>query len=79
MGIYVQVSKKSSYSGITSYEFSSDLGSGEFSVNESTGAVDYYKKMPEDKKCIYFSRAARKVINSWKENGKLPEYEVWMS
>ncbi|WP_341266203.1 hypothetical protein WKC53_08640 [Morganella morganii] len=44
MGIYVQVSKKSSSSGITSYVFSSNFRSGEFSINENTGQIDYYKK-----------------------------------
>lgn len=79
MGIYVQVSKKSSSSGITSYVFSSNFRSGEFSINENTGQIDYYKKMPDDDKQIYFSRAARKIIATWKQTGILPENEVWVS
>ncbi|HHN8405159.1 TPA: hypothetical protein ACRRXZ_003738 [Morganella morganii] len=79
MGIYVQVSKKSSSSGITSYVFSSNFRSGEFSINENTGQIDYYKKMPDDDKQVYFSRAARKIITTWKQTGILPDNEVWVS
>lgn len=54
-------------------------GSGEFSVNEQSGKIDYYCKMPNDVKNVYFSRAAFKVIKHWQTSGKLPDAEVWAS
>lgn len=79
MGIYVQIQKKSSANGVSNYMFSNEFGSGEFSINEKTGALDYYKKMPNDPRKLFFSRAAYKIVKSWEKNGKLPDSEVWSS
>lgn len=79
MGIYVQIQRKSSEGSNTNYIFSNENGSGEFSIDKNNGKIDYYRKMPNDIKNLYFSRAAFKVIKYWEVNGKLPESEVWAS
>ncbi|SXE54258.1 hypothetical protein [Klebsiella variicola] len=79
MGFYVQIQKKSSQNGKSKYVFYNEKGSGEFSINESDGKIDYYQKMPNDSSNMAFSRAAVKVLKYWKTNGKLPDREVWAS
>ncbi|EHN8719220.1 MULTISPECIES: hypothetical protein [Enterobacter cloacae complex] len=79
MGIYVQIQRTSSNGKISKYMFSNGIGKGEFSVNESSGKIDYYEKMPNDSKNLHFSRAAYKVIKYWQETGTLPEKETWAS
>ncbi|AOP82305.1 hypothetical protein [Enterobacter hormaechei] len=79
MGFYVQIQKKSSDGKTSNYVFFNENGSGEFSVNEQSGKIDYYCKMPNDVKNVYFSRAAFKVIKHWQTSGKLPDAELWAS
>ncbi|WP_324761367.1 hypothetical protein VPB88_19155 [Klebsiella pneumoniae] len=79
MGFYVQIQKTSSQDGKSKYVFYNERGRGEFSINESTGKIDYYQKMPNDTSYIAFSRAAIKVLKYWEANGKLPDQEVWAS
>lgn len=79
MGFFVQIQKKSSQDGKSNYVFYNEQGSGEFSINESNGKIDYYQKMPNDSRNMIFSRAAVKVLKYWEVNGKLPDREVWAS
>ncbi|MFZ5271582.1 hypothetical protein [Enterobacter asburiae] len=79
MGIYVQIQKQSSEGNNTNYLFFNENGSGEFSIDNTNGKINYYRKMPNDLKNIYFSRAAFKVIKHWQANGMLPDSEVWAS
>lgn len=79
MGFYVQIQRKSSDGVKSNYMFSNEKGYGEFSINEQSGKIDYYKKMPNDSKNIYFSRAAYKVVKTWQSSGSLPDKEVWAS
>lgn len=80
MGICIEIRKLHSEGTITNYIFSCELGEGEFCIDMQDDVdITYYKKMPNDKKNLYFNRAAYKVIQVWRDVGLLPERATWAS
>lgn len=80
MAILVKVEKINTLDNVVTYSFSSEFGTaGTFSVDRCTGSLQLISSMPNDNRKMYFSRAARKVMSEWKDNGFLPDKTYWAS